>query len=110
MLGSRKLISAERLRHLYSAFPPAPFALHPCFLSLRTHPISLLVHAVVSSSFLLVMAEFEPSDKSAPNHINRYAHRSDFSEATVYGIVDESLICHVGFKLEDDDPGDWPVV
>lgn len=58
-------------------------------------------------------ATFEPSSRSDYHAVKRMPERARYDEATVFKVVDESLICHVAFQLEDEDGGDrreeWPV-
>lgn len=55
----------------------------------------------------------EAPDGAAFNRIKRLPDRAHYREETVWSVVDECLICHVAFKLDDDDEQarqEWPVV
>lgn len=40
------------------------------------------------------MTDFPPSDRS---RVRRLPARASYDAATIYPIIDEALICHVGF-------------
>jgi len=44
------------------------------------------------------MSHFEPRDRS---QIRRIPDRGHYDAATIYDIIDEALICHVGFSIDD---------
>lgn len=54
--------------------------------------------------------EYQPSSPSSANAVKRLRERARYDAETVWSIVDENLICHVGFKIEDGEEQEWPVV
>lgn len=56
---------------------------------------------------------YQPSSPSSANAVRRLRDRAKYDSETVWGIVDENLICHVGFRLEgagEEENEEWPVV
>jgi nitroimidazol reductase NimA-like FMN-containing flavoprotein (pyridoxamine 5'-phosphate oxidase superfamily) len=54
---------------------------------------------------------FEPTSRNAPNRVNRLADRAVYDEEAVFAIIDKSAVCHVTFKLPNEDgvpDNDWP--
>lgn len=56
--------------------------------------------------------EYQPSTSSSANAVHRMRAYAKYDYETVWGIVDENLICHVGFRLPEgeDQSEEWPVV
>lgn len=46
------------------------------------------------------MPDFQPTQRS---RIHQFPQRAHYDRATIYGILDEGLVCHIGF-VEDDEP------
>ena len=44
------------------------------------------------------MANFEPTDRTT---LKRLPRRGSYERETVYGILDEGFICHVGFVSDN---------
>ncbi|KAK9763352.1 hypothetical protein K7432_010051 [Basidiobolus ranarum] len=60
--------------------------------------------------------DFTPTSSRSINKIKRMPERANYDKPTIYSILDEGLIAHVGFSLpysiEDppQEPEDWPLV
>ena len=55
---------------------------------------------------------YKPSSPSAPNAVHRLRDRAKYDSETVWGIVDENVMCHVTFRLAggEDENEEWPVI
>ena len=53
--------------------------------------------------------DFAPASKDAINAVHRLKDRGKYDSETIYSILDEGLVAHVGFN-ETDSGDDWPVV